>query len=155
MYGQNGRIGLLVPSANTVAEPEFNRMVPDGIGVHAARMQYLEDEGIRVLTVAGMGIVDAFSIGKVTPQETYEFARRVWRGDAGGMFISCTNLRTIDVLARLEAELGAPVVSMQPGDVPGLSASPGTSRARRGVRQASGKGASCAADGWTHPTTAC
>ena len=111
MYGQNGRIGLLVPSANTVAEPEFNRMVPDGIGVHAARMQYLEDEGIRVLTVAGMGIVDAFSIGKVTPQETYEFARRVWRGDAGGMFISCTNLRTIDVLARLEAELGAPVVS--------------------------------------------
>lgn len=208
MYGQNGRIGLLVPSANTVAEPEFNRMVPDGIGVFAARMrnsradvddsramlrhveraadelgsaqadviafactassfvegvegeaelrdrieragaakavttsgavagalrtlgirraavatpypdelnvlekQFLEEEGIRVPTVAGMGIVDAFSIGKVTPQETYEFARRVWRDDADGMFISCTNLRTIDVLARLEAELGVPVVS--------------------------------------------
>ena len=208
MYGQNGRIGLLVPSANTVAEPEFNRMVPDGIGVFAARMrnsradvddsramlrhveraadelgsaqadviafactassfvagvegeielrsrieragearavttsgavagalrklgvrraavatpypdelnvlerQFLEDEGIQVPTVAGMGIVDAFSIGKVTPQETYEFARSVWRDDADGMFISCTNLRTIDVLARLEAELGVPVVS--------------------------------------------
>ena len=73
--------------------------------------QFLEDEGIEVLSVAGMGIVDAFSIGKVTPQETHEFARRVWREDADGMFISCTNLRTIDVLARLEAELGVPVVS--------------------------------------------
>ena len=208
MYGQNGRIGLLVPSVNTVVEPEFNRMIPDGINVYAARMrnqrsdvedskamlqyveraadelgsanvdviafactassfvegvegeielrdqierageakavttsgsvagalrtlgvrrvavatpypdelnvlekQFLEDEGIEVLTIAGMGIVDAFSIGKVTPQETYEFARRVWQDDADGMFISCTNLRTIDVLARLEAELNVPVIS--------------------------------------------
>ena len=208
MYGQNGRIGLLVPSVNTVVEPEFNRMIPEGINVYAARMrntrsdvddskamlqhveraadelgsahadviafactassfvagvegeielrdrieragkakavttsgsvagalrtlgvrrvavatpypdelnvlekQFLEDEGIEVLTIAGMGIVDAFSIGKVTPQETYEFARRVWQADADGMFISCTNLRTIDVLARLEAELGVPVIS--------------------------------------------
>ena len=208
MYGQNGRIGLLVPSVNTVVEPEFNRMIPEGINVYAARMrntrsdvddskamlqhveraadelgsahagviafactassfvegvegeielrdrierageakavttsgavaealrtrglrrvavatpypdelnvlekQFLEDEGIEVLTIAGMDIVDAFSIGKVTPQETYEFARRVWQKDADGMFISCTNLRTIDVLARLEAELDVPVIS--------------------------------------------
>ena len=208
MYGQNGRIGLLVPSVNTVVEPEFSRMVPDGINVYAARMrnqrsdvddskamlqhveraadelgsahadviafactassfvegvegenelrdrierageakavttsgsvagalrtlgiqrvavatpypdelnvlekQFLEDEGIEVLTIAGMDIVDAFSIGKVTPEETYEFARRVWHDDADGLFISCTNLRTIDVLARLEAELKVPVVS--------------------------------------------
>jgi maleate cis-trans isomerase len=72
---------------------------------------FLEDEGVEILLISGMGIVDAFSIGKVTPQETYEFARRVWRDDADGMFISCTNLRTIDVLARLEDELGKPVVS--------------------------------------------
>ena len=208
MYGQNGRIGLLVPSVNTVVEPEFNRMIPDGINVYAARMrntrsdvedskamlqhveraadelgsahadviafactassfvtgvegeielrdrierageakavttsgsvagalgtlgvrrvavatpypdelnvlekQFLEDEGIEVLTIAGMDIVDAFSIGKVTPQETYDFARRVWQADADGMFISCTNLRTIDVLAQLEAELSVPVIS--------------------------------------------
>ena len=39
MYGQNGRIGLLVPSVNTVVEPEFNRMIPEGINVYAARMR--------------------------------------------------------------------------------------------------------------------
>ena len=31
-------------------------------------------KAVQVLTIAGMDIVDAFSIGKVTPQETYEFA---------------------------------------------------------------------------------
>jgi maleate isomerase len=41
MYGWRGRIGLLVPTGNTVMEPEFNRMAPDGLSVHANRV-YLE-----------------------------------------------------------------------------------------------------------------
>ena len=32
------RIGLLVPSTNTVAEPDFWRLVPEGVTVHSARM---------------------------------------------------------------------------------------------------------------------
>ncbi|MBM4333773.1 MAG: hypothetical protein FJ117_21585 [Deltaproteobacteria bacterium] len=36
--GSRGRIGLIVPSVNTVAEPEMNQMKPEGITVHAARM---------------------------------------------------------------------------------------------------------------------
>jgi len=38
MYGTKARIGLLVPSANTIAEEEFNALKPDGVSVHAARM---------------------------------------------------------------------------------------------------------------------
>ena len=208
MYGPDGRIGLLVPSANTVVEPEFHRLVPDGIGVYAARMRtsrvdvdgakamlrhveraadelgsanmdviafactsssfvdgvggetelrrriervgrakgvttsgcvaralaglgvrrvvvatpyseeinelerrFLEQRGIEVLEITGMGIVEPFDIGKVTPEETYGFARGCWRAEADCMFISCTNLRTIDVLQRLGDELGKPVIS--------------------------------------------
>jgi len=36
--GSRGRIGLILPSVNTVAEPEMNQMKPAGITVHAARM---------------------------------------------------------------------------------------------------------------------
>ena len=42
MYGWRGRIGLMVPTGNTVMEPEFNRMAPDGVSVHANRV-YLKD----------------------------------------------------------------------------------------------------------------
>lgn len=38
MYGWRARIGLIVPSANTVNETEFQRTVPDGVTVHSARM---------------------------------------------------------------------------------------------------------------------
>jgi maleate cis-trans isomerase len=39
MYGKRGRIGLLVPSVNTVVEPDFVRMAPDGVNIYAARMR--------------------------------------------------------------------------------------------------------------------
>ena len=39
MYGWRGKIGLLVPSANTVAEPEMNRAVPEGVSCFAARIR--------------------------------------------------------------------------------------------------------------------
>ena len=37
MYGWRGRIGVIVGKRNAVCEPEFNRMVPTGVSVHAAR----------------------------------------------------------------------------------------------------------------------
>jgi maleate isomerase len=38
MYGSKAKIGLLLPSANTIMEGEFNALIPDGVSVHAARM---------------------------------------------------------------------------------------------------------------------
>jgi maleate cis-trans isomerase len=32
------RIGLLLPSSNTIQEPEFTRILPDGLTLHAARL---------------------------------------------------------------------------------------------------------------------
>lgn len=39
MYGDCGRIGLVVPSSNTTNEPEFAGALPDGVSLHAARMR--------------------------------------------------------------------------------------------------------------------
>jgi arylmalonate decarboxylase len=36
--GTRGRIGLILPSLNTVAEPEMNLLRPEGVTVHAARV---------------------------------------------------------------------------------------------------------------------
>lgn len=42
MYGWRGRIGLVVPTGNSVMEPEFQRMAPEGVTTHANRI-YLKD----------------------------------------------------------------------------------------------------------------
>lgn len=39
MYGDRGRIGLIVPSSNTTNEPEFAGALPSGVSLHAARMR--------------------------------------------------------------------------------------------------------------------
>lgn len=38
MYGWRGRIGLMLPTGNSVNEPEFAKMAPDGVSVHANRI---------------------------------------------------------------------------------------------------------------------
>lgn len=40
MYGQRGRIGLIVPSSNTVCEPEFRRLCPQGVEPYATRILF-------------------------------------------------------------------------------------------------------------------
>ncbi|MCZ7663215.1 MAG: maleate cis-trans isomerase [Thermoleophilia bacterium] len=43
MYGWRARIGLILPSLNVTMEPEFYRMIPEGISVHTTRV--LLEEG--------------------------------------------------------------------------------------------------------------
>ena len=43
MYSWRARIGLILPSLNATMEPEFYRMIPDGVAVHTTRL--LLEEG--------------------------------------------------------------------------------------------------------------
>lgn len=38
MYGWRGRLGLILPCVNTVMEPEFNSILPEGITCYASRL---------------------------------------------------------------------------------------------------------------------
>ncbi len=38
MYGWRGKIGIIIPSANTTMEPELNQMAPKGVSIHCSRM---------------------------------------------------------------------------------------------------------------------
>ena len=38
MYGWRARIGLIIPANNVVIEPEFYKMMPEGVCVFSARI---------------------------------------------------------------------------------------------------------------------
>ena len=38
-YGARARIGMILPSVNQAAEPQINRMLPDGVSLHTTRMR--------------------------------------------------------------------------------------------------------------------
>lgn len=72
----------------------------------------LEQRGIEVRELHGMGITDNFAIAEVTEQQIVDFARTSIRDrDVDAVFISCTNLRATGAVDALEAEFGVPVIT--------------------------------------------
>lgn len=210
MYGWRGRIGLILPSCNTVMESELPRATPEGVSLHASRVpikkvtehelvtmareaiqaarllldakvdvivfgctsgsfvggiaynveleneirsvtgipsvttssavvaalkaqkvrkvavvtpysktinrkehSFLTENGFLVLDIEGLGIDDGYEIGKVEPHVVYELAMNVAKRcpEVDGLFISCTNLRSLEVVPLLCHELHKPVIS--------------------------------------------
>lgn len=73
--------------------------------------QFLEQNGVQVDRIAGLNLVDNLKIAEVSSQTLLRHVRKVGSNRADGIFISCTNLHTIDIIRRLEKTLKKPVVS--------------------------------------------
>jgi maleate isomerase len=72
---------------------------------------FLEAAGYEVTGITGLGIGSNVDIGRQRPETAYREAQSVDTPDADGLFLSCTNYRTFEVIPALEADLGKPVVS--------------------------------------------
>lgn len=204
------RVGLIVPSSNTVAEVDFYRRIPDGVALHTARMYLdevtpqdeevmldehlpgalrdlatvrpdvvvfsctsagalrgnaaeeqlveriaqrtgahaisvaasvreaiaargarrvgvltpyvaelnekieasLQEDGLEIDAIHGMGISANAEIGAVEPERIAQVAAEHFGGtEAELLFVSCTNFRAVDARERIEHELGVPVVT--------------------------------------------
>lgn len=209
-YGWRAKIGLIVPSTNTINEPEFWRLAPKGVTIHTGRAtllgkateesyfrmaeavkvaaddlataevdvvaygctsgsivcslqdivddlkrrtgvpavatagavvaalralgakcvavatpyvdfvneserRFLQDYGFEVAALHGLRLGETQEerrgIGRVPPEHIYRMALACDRPEADTIFVSCTNLATLDVIAQIEADLGKPVVT--------------------------------------------
>ena len=72
---------------------------------------FLEESGFEVLNVAGQQLRGAHDIGEQLPETVLEFSRKACLPEAEGVFLSCTDWRALEVVGKLERELGRPVVT--------------------------------------------
>jgi maleate isomerase len=79
--------------------------------INGIAKKFFEDHGYDVLNISGLGISDDLDIGRLQPGAAYQVAKSVDSSEAEGIFISCTNFRTIEILEKLEHDLGKPVIS--------------------------------------------
>lgn len=84
-----GRIGLLVPSSNTTVETEFHRALPAGVTLHVGRLFIAQ--------------VTTDSIEKMV--STLEAQSRLLAS------ADVTNWKSLDIIDRLERDIGKPVLS--------------------------------------------
>lgn len=79
--------------------------------INRLEKNFLEQNDIDVLKIKGLNIVNNIEVGSQEPSATYEMAKEVYMPETQGIFISCTNFRTIEVIDNLEKELKVPVIS--------------------------------------------
>ncbi|KUH33200.1 maleate cis-trans isomerase [Thermococcus celericrescens] len=79
--------------------------------INAREREFLEANDFEVLDIRGLGIEDNTQIGKLEPHEAYRLAKASFMDEADAIFISCTNLRTFEIIEVLEEDLGVPVVT--------------------------------------------
>ena len=70
---------------------------------------YLAESGVEVTAATGLGLIS--DIWTVPYDVTAQLVRDTDNDHADAVFISCTNMPTYDVIARLEAELHKPVLT--------------------------------------------
>ncbi len=79
--------------------------------VNAIAKSFLEVNGFNVLSAHGLGLVDNLVVGRLDASSAYDFAHKIDRPDAEAVVLACTNWKTMEVIERLERELGKPVLS--------------------------------------------
>jgi maleate isomerase len=73
--------------------------------------RFFDQNGFSVLSWRGMGLQKDKDVGAVSLERVYHLVREATHRDSNGVFISCTNLRSVGAIADLERDLGIPVVS--------------------------------------------
>ena len=67
--------------------------------------------GMKVVAEKHLDIMNNLPKGRLASQVAYQTVREIDRSEADGIFISCTNFRTIEIIEQLESDMGKPVVT--------------------------------------------
>lgn len=101
----------LVTALRTLGAQRVVLLTPYVPAVHQREVQFLTWHGFDVVADAALGVDTNAEMAALQPGELFDFALRNRHPDADAYLLSCTALRTAEIIAPLEAELGCPVVT--------------------------------------------
>lgn len=84
---------------------------PEGMG--GKEKEFLERQvpGLSVVRMKHLGVISSFEKNLIPLDATYHLARETATRESDGLFISCTALRTMEIIEILERDLKIPVVT--------------------------------------------
>ena len=78
--------------------------------VNRREADYLKQAGFEVLSICGLNLENDSDMVRISPDYLVEFALAQDRPDADAIFVSCSALRTLDVIGEIEARAGKPAI---------------------------------------------
>ena len=115
--GDRPDVPVVTPITSAIAALEaleverITLLTPYIDSVNQAMRGFLEEHGITVLNIGSFCLDDDIDIAQVPPEAIYQAALEACQDDAQGLFISCTALRAVDTIERIEAAIDRPVVT--------------------------------------------
>jgi maleate isomerase len=101
----------ILEAAQHLSLTSLSILTPYTEDINQKEISFLEAAEIKVRSIKGLGIVDNLEIGRYKPENLIQFVRENASQPKKGVFISCTNLRTLEAIPILESEFKAPVFS--------------------------------------------
>jgi maleate isomerase len=101
--------GGVIAAAHALGLKNLAVVTPYDESVGAKLRAYLNEAGIEVTAHNDIGLTGR--IWTVPYEVTADLVRRTAQGGGDAVFLSCTNLRTYDLIASLEQELAVPVLT--------------------------------------------
>ncbi len=103
--------GSLVFALNTLGASRIGFASPYVGAINRQAVGFLSDAGIETVNRVDIGReLDNYGQGELTPEEIMDLGARADHADAQAIVLSCTDMRSVEVLNRLEDAVGKPVV---------------------------------------------
>jgi maleate isomerase len=109
------KVNIPVTTATIAVMEAMQELGMKRIVVATPYVEALNEKGKKFLKANGFDVLAMETIGElahtVPPGGVYRFAKKLFVPEADGIFISCTDFRSIEILQALENDIGKPVVS--------------------------------------------
>jgi len=86
-------------------------MTPYPEATNIAEKKFLEDNGVSVTSITGVGFNEQDEFSEADHRFLYRSAKKLDRTGADVFFLSCMGLTTMELIPILEADLGMPVIT--------------------------------------------
>lgn len=103
--------GAVVNALKSLNLSKISVATPYTAEINLLERKFLEQNGFTILKIKGLGLTDNLEISRQKPETVIQMAKLVDTSQSDGIFLSCTNLPTVEVIASLEKRLRKPVVS--------------------------------------------
>ncbi|MGI3185274.1 maleate cis-trans isomerase family protein [Nioella aestuarii] len=104
--------GALVHALQTLKVKRIGFASPYVPAINDMAIAFLEETGVKAVRRSEVsGTLDNYGQGELTPDAVYELGRAADHPEAEAVVLSCTDMRSVEIIARLEAKLGKPVIT--------------------------------------------
>jgi maleate isomerase len=104
--------GALVHALQTLNAKRIGFASPYVPAINDMAVAFLAETGVKVVRRSEVNdTLDNYGQGALTPDAVYELGRAADHPEAEAVVLSCTDMRSVEIIARLEAKLGKPVIT--------------------------------------------